>query len=153
MTDRAIPTSGHRERDLRNIAKTLRDAASPALKARHPDALRDLARRIDDWADAHLAQSNSRLTLYRDTWNLGAGGGGEGNGYSYRPDPTKNSRVYVPRFLCGKRARAPRTIVIEGLPPYDAANDRPRLLPGKPERRAGTDAGRTARPRLIPRRS
>lgn len=68
----------------------------------------------------------NRLTLYRDTWNQGAGGGGEGNGYSYRPDPTKETRIYVPRFLCGSEKNAPRTIVIEGLPPYDAAGARPR---------------------------
>ena len=67
----------------------------------------------------------NRLTLYRDTWNQGAGGGGEGNGYSYRPDPDKETRVYVLRFLCGTEKSAPRTIVIEGLPPYYAAGARP----------------------------
>ena len=123
MADR--PNERTRERDLRNIAKALRGAAGAGSEARHPDALREYARRIDEWADAHLAHRN-RLTLYRDTWNQGAGGGGEGNGYSYRPDPNKVSRVYVPRFLCGSEKSAPRFIVIEGLPPYDASGNRPR---------------------------
>ena len=79
----------------------------------------------------------------RDTWNEGAGGGGEGNGYSYRPDPTKETRVYVPRFLCGTKKAAPPTIVIEGLPPFDAAGARPRLNRSLPP-----DAEADARPRL-----
>ena len=123
MTDNR-PQRADPERDLQNIARSLRDAANAGPEARHPDALRDYARRIDEWVVAYL---NRRLTLYRDTWNEGAGGGGEGNGYSYRPDPTKETRVYVPRFLCGTKKAAPPTIVIEGFPPFDAAGARPRL--------------------------
>ena len=52
MTNR--PNERTRERDLRNIAKTLRGAAGAGPEARHPDALRDYARRIDEWADAHV---------------------------------------------------------------------------------------------------
>ena len=139
MTDNR-PNKPTPERDLQNIARSLRDSANAGPEARDPDALRDYARRIDKWAVAYL---NRRLALYRDTWNEGAGGGGEGNGYSYRPDPTKETRVYVPRFLCGTKRAAPPTIVIEGLPPFDAAGARPRLNRSLPP---GAEAD--ARPRL-----
>ena len=51
MTDR--PNLRTWERDLRNIATALRGAAGGG-PAQHPDALHQYARRIDEWADAHV---------------------------------------------------------------------------------------------------
>ena len=77
------------------------------------EAAKMFINRVREWLSD--TQPN-RLTLHRDHPNK--------DGWSYRPDPDKLSRVFVPTFLCGSMESAPRTIVIEGLPPYDAVGDR-----------------------------
>ena len=52
------------------------------------------------------------MTLVRDHENA--------DGWSYRPHPDKEPRVFVPYCLCGHGKSAPQTIVIEGLPAFDA---------------------------------
>ncbi len=71
--------------------------------------------RVRGWlADA---QPN-RLRLHRDHPNP--------DGWSYRPDPKREPRIFVPHCLCGRGESAPRTITIEGLPPFDASSARPK---------------------------
>ena len=78
-----------------------------------------------------------RLKLYRDHENA--------DGWSYRPDPEREPRVFVPNCLLpGHGRNAPAIIVVEGLT-FDREAARPKRrrdgsTAGDHQRRHGLDA-------------
>lgn len=99
-----------------DIAARLDSWVNEIRAAQGEEAARALIGRVRSWLTD--AQPNRRLTLHRDHPNP--------DGWSYRPDREKEPRVFVPHCLCGRGESAPRRIVIEGLPPFDAAAARPK---------------------------
>ena len=87
--------------------------------AQGEEAVKAFIDRVGEWLTD--TQPNRRLRLHRDHPNP--------DGWSYRPNPEREPRVFVPHCLCGRGESAPRTITIEGLPPFDASAARPKRPP------------------------